>query len=69
MRDLLRRKLKPGSVWVIGDRPDTDLALAAAEPDWKSILVLTGVVSDPATVFPPPDMVAVDLAAAISQLI
>lgn len=29
--------------WVIGDRLETDIALAVSEPDWTSILVLTGV--------------------------
>lgn len=29
--------------WVIGDRTDTDIALAIDEPDWHSILVLSGV--------------------------
>ncbi|MGH8926532.1 MAG: HAD-IIA family hydrolase [Acidimicrobiia bacterium] len=64
MRDLIRSCLVPGPVWVVGDRPDTDLALAEAEPGWQSILVLTGVVSDPVGVAPAPDLVAHDLAAA-----
>ena len=34
---------------VVGDRPETDLALARAG-GWKSVLVLTGVTDDPATV-------------------
>lgn len=68
MRDLLREKLIPGEVWVVGDRPDTDLALAAAEVDWKSILVLTGVVTDPDTADPRPDLVVKDLATAIAVL-
>jgi 4-nitrophenyl phosphatase len=42
IRALLRAK-GIGEAWVIGDRMDTDIALAAAEPDWTSILVLTGV--------------------------
>lgn len=29
--------------WVIGDRVDTDIAIARDEPGWSSILVLTGV--------------------------
>lgn len=66
MRDLIRSRLRPGPVWVVGDRPDTDLALAAAEPDWRSILVLTGVVIDPVGVTPSPDVVVSDLAAAVS---
>jgi 4-nitrophenyl phosphatase len=69
MRDLLRRKLQPGPVWVVGDRPDTDLALAAAEPEWRSILVLTGVIADETQAFPQPDVVAVDLRAAIAELL
>ena len=28
---------------MVGDRVDTDIALARDEPDWRSILVLTGV--------------------------
>lgn len=44
MRALLRAK-GIGEAWVIGDRMDTDIALARAEPDWTSILVLTGVTS------------------------
>lgn len=69
MRDLIRQKLEPGPVWVIGDRADTDLALAAAEPDWQSVLVLTGVISDPTSAFPPPDLVTRDLAEAIQQIL
>lgn len=42
MRQLLKEK-GAGKAWVIGDRLDTDIALADAEPDWSSILVLTGV--------------------------
>jgi 4-nitrophenyl phosphatase len=44
MRALLRAK-GIGEAWVIGDRVDTDIALASAEDDWKSILVLTGVTA------------------------
>jgi glycerol-1-phosphatase len=42
MRQLLKEKAA-GKAWVIGDRLDTDIALADAEPDWSSILVLSGV--------------------------
>ena len=62
MRGLLRKRLGPGPVWIVGDRPDTDLAMAAAEPDWKSALVLTGVATDGEAVYPAPDLVATDLA-------
>jgi glycerol 3-phosphatase-2 len=42
MRDLIRSR-GVGEAWVIGDRADTDIAMARDEPDWRSILVLTGV--------------------------
>jgi len=42
MRDLIRSR-GVGAAWVIGDRADTDIAIARDEPDWHSILVLTGV--------------------------
>ncbi len=42
MRRLLRSR-GVEAAWVIGDREDTDVALASAEPDWTSILVLSGV--------------------------
>ena len=43
IRSLIRAGLAPGPVWVVGDRPETDVALAKAE-GWNSALVLTGVV-------------------------
>ena len=46
IRQLIRERLEPGPVWVVGDRPETDLAMARAE-GWTSVLVLTGVVADP----------------------
>jgi 4-nitrophenyl phosphatase len=44
MRELVRSK-GVTRAWVIGDRLDTDIALARDEEDWASILVLTGVTS------------------------
>jgi 4-nitrophenyl phosphatase len=44
MRALLRAR-GIEDAWVIGDRVDTDVALAKAEDGWKSILVLTGVTA------------------------
>lgn len=42
MRALIRaRGIK--DAWVIGDRTDTDIALAVDESGWRSILVLSGV--------------------------
>jgi ribonucleotide monophosphatase NagD (HAD superfamily) len=61
MRRLIHQNLGPGPVWVVGDRPDTDLALATAEPGWRSALVLTGV-SAGQTLDQAPDLVADDLA-------
>jgi len=44
MRNLIRsRGVK--EAWVVGDRIDTDIALATVEPEWRSILVLTGVTT------------------------
>ncbi len=46
IRSLIRSRLAPGPVWVVGDRPETDLAMAKAE-GWTAVLVLTGVVEHP----------------------
>ncbi len=53
MRRLLAEMLVAGPVVMIGDRPDTDLAMAHAE-GWRSILVDTGVTHPDAAVHPPP---------------
>lgn len=42
MCDLIRSKVD-GDAWVIGDRLDTDIALADCQPGWRAILVLTGI--------------------------
>jgi len=42
MRTLIERKIEHADVWMVGDRPGTDLALAASA-GWGKILVLTGV--------------------------
>lgn len=47
MVELVRSRLTPGPVWVVGDRLDTDIALANAG-GWESILVMGGVTADPA---------------------
>jgi 4-nitrophenyl phosphatase len=62
MRELIRSKLAPGTVWVVGDRVDTDLAMAAAEDGWLGALVLSGVSPSAAGLDPQPDLVAPDLA-------
>ena len=42
MIDLINKRAS-GKVWVIGDRHDTDIELAAGQEGWNSILVMTGV--------------------------
>ena len=49
IRVLVRTKVDTGPVWVVGDRPETDLAMAKAE-GWGSVLVLSGVTTDVAEV-------------------
>lgn len=69
MRAALRRRLAPGPTWVVGDRPETDLALGRAE-GWTTVLVLTGVVEDPSLVPAGlrPDLVLPSLAALPAHL-
>jgi glycerol 3-phosphatase-2 len=66
MRALLRARVA-GKAWVIGDRIDTDIALAEAEPDWTSVLVLTGVTSPSDDIGA--DHVVPDLSAAVDLLL
>ena len=47
MQEAITDRLGPGAVWMVGDRPETDLAMAAAA-GWVGVLVLTGV-GEPAT--------------------
>jgi HAD superfamily hydrolase (TIGR01450 family) len=44
MRRLIAERAGPGEVWVVGDRIDTDLAMATIE-GWTGVLVLTGVTA------------------------
>ena len=53
MRKLLSQMLVEGDVIMIGDRPDTDLAMAEAE-GWVSVLVDTGVTAPDVAVSPAP---------------
>jgi len=62
MRAIIRDNLGPGPVWVVGDRPETDLALAWAEPGWHAALVMTGVSTGLDSLHPAPEVVARDLA-------
>jgi len=42
MRRLIEQKIEHDEVWMVGDRPDTDLALGAVA-GWGKVLVLSGV--------------------------
>lgn len=63
MRTLIERTYPDGPIWMVGDRPDTDIALANG-PRWRSILVLTGVTTAADDAEPVADHVAADLASA-----
>lgn len=65
MRDLVKSRGLT-SPWVIGDRVDTDIAMAAEEPGWRSILVLTGVTGERS---PMADAVAPDLLHAVNLVL
>lgn len=45
MRSLVKERIDHRSVWVVGDRPETDLAMGILE-GWGTILVMTGVTGD-----------------------
>lgn len=69
MAAAVRRALGPGPTWVVGDRPETDLALGK-QAGWRTVLVLTGVVAD-ADLVPEslsPDLVVPSLAALPGRL-
>jgi 4-nitrophenyl phosphatase len=63
MRAAIRRALGSGPTWGVGDRAETDLAMARQE-GWVAVLVLSGVVSDAAEVPPGlrPDLVLSSIA-------
>jgi HAD superfamily hydrolase (TIGR01450 family) len=67
MRELVRAS-GVAEAWVIGDRLETDIALATHEPDWESILVLTGV-SDETSDFSSADHVVADLESAVDLVL
>ena len=68
MRRFIEERSAPGPIWMVGDRPDTDLALAVGER-WRSALVLTGVTSTPTGIDPLPDLVAPDLPTAVDEIL
>lgn len=67
MRRLIK-DLIPGEAWVIGDRIDTDIAMADAEDDWRSVLVHTGV-TPPGSAESEVDLVAADLTSAVDLVL
>ena len=67
MAELVRTRLGDGGT-VVGDRADTDGALAR-RLGYRFVLVLSGSTPDPAGAEPVPDVVAPDLRAAVEQLI
>lgn len=68
MRDLIRQSTN-GEVWVIGDRIDTDIAMAASEPGWRSVLVLTGITDDESAAGAGADHLASNLADAVDMVL
>jgi 4-nitrophenyl phosphatase len=69
MRGLIRSRVN-GEAWVIGDRLDTDIAMAIAEPGWRSVLVLTGITSRvEAEAAPGVDLVAADFSEAVDLVL
>jgi 4-nitrophenyl phosphatase len=68
MKDLIRSR-GVGAAWVIGDRADTDVALARGEPDWRSILVLTGVTDSDEAGASGADFVVDDFPAAVDLVL
>jgi len=44
MLDLVRSAVRGTQVWVVGDRPETDIAMAI-EAGWESVLVRTGITA------------------------
>lgn len=68
MRRLIRSR-GVGRAWVIGDRPNTDIAIARDEPDWESILVLTGVAGSDDVDASGADHVVADLPAAVDLVL
>lgn len=68
MRGMIERRHPEGPIWMVGDRPDTDVALANGGR-WRSILVLTGVTPDYEDPDPKPDHVAADLAGAVRLIL
>lgn len=68
MREVIEARVPDGDIWMIGDRPDTDIALASG-PRWLSILVMTGVTDSTENLDPEPDYVAADVTEAVELIL
>lgn len=68
MRDLIRSRVD-GSAWVVGDRVDTDIALATGEDGWQSVLVLTGITDRATAEAADVDHVVADFPAAVDLVL
>lgn len=68
MREVIEARVPEGDIWMIGDRPDTDIALASG-PRWHSILVMTGVTDSTENLDPEPDHVVADLTEAVALIL
>lgn len=68
MRTVIESRVPDGDIWMIGDRPDTDIALASG-PRWHSILVMTGVTDSTEDLDPEPDHVVADLTEAVELIL
>ncbi|HEY6634624.1 MAG TPA: HAD-IIA family hydrolase [Acidimicrobiia bacterium] len=68
MRELIRSR-GVGAAWIVGDRADTDVALAIDEPDWRSILVLTGITDAKDSAEIGADHVVADFPAAVDLVL
>jgi 4-nitrophenyl phosphatase len=63
MIEAVSKRLGPGETWMVGDRPETDIAFAATA-GWRSVLALSGV-TERAELVPPelqPDLVVESIA-------
>lgn len=67
MQELILSRARYRRVWMVGDRPETDLAMARAA-GWTAVLVLTGVTASPEGVDPPADLVIPSLPGLVAHL-
>jgi 4-nitrophenyl phosphatase len=68
----MRRLIEKAGVsdaWVIGDRLDTDIALASGHPDWRTIVVLTGVTGEEEAQGADVDFVVADFSRAVDVVL